>query len=379
MRDVRAALQARLLADTRVATLVAGSTTSTLKLGTGQGAAWSARDVFNITGAGLEAENSLACAQVRVVSGDDLELTASTTLPVAPSAGVTVRGGAREWMRYISASEPGLYYFKRLSDAPVAELFATDADSRVVIVHGDPIDTPELGTLVRTEWILVAMGRDPAWIEGLSQRILLLFHAQKAAIAVDGRDVQEIAVRTSELGERGDGLFERVITIEVLTSDVLDGTYLVPVANARNAAHGDLVTVITTGLAATAIVERTSFNVEDFGRHFDRDKWPRPGRALVVCIEGDGTAVREERQSERLNVKSRVTVRAWVYDRRSYVSLCVTLNDLLYRLGEAMKLVNANDSWARLGYRFEFTDFGLLQVPSPYAGAGVTAVAGYRV
>lgn len=379
--EVRSALLARILADTRVATVVGtSSTTSVVHLGSGEAAAWTRGDMFNVDEA-ASTVNHQAVAQVVDIDTVADTLTVDPPLAAAPAAGAQLGGGAREWPRYVSASDPGMTYFDSLVDAPLEQLFATAADSRCVIAYGDTQDEPELFTRIRSAWLLVLMGRDAAWIEGLTRRLYTLLQKRHDALSVVGRDVQELTVQVTELGERK-GRFERIVTVQVVTSDVIDGTPAVA-DDLRETAHADLTQKITDGLGAAAIVRRVTYDV-DIDRHLPSTISPIPGRALVVLIEGDGTGTRTEKSSERRDVKSQLEVRCWVYDRQD-ARRCAVLNTLLNRLAAAMKAVNTvdvpGDAWSERGYRFEFDGHQMLrgkQGAPPYAGASVQAEASYR-
>lgn len=220
--EVRQALEDLVLADVWASTIGVGSTTSWLVLGSSEAADWEVGDMGRLTSSGAAtSENDRA---VFVVQELDLVLDKIRiwpTLPAAPVSGETAHGGTKSWLRYVSATDPGFNYFRSPQAADVLDLFDDVEDSRVVVGHGDPDHVPELFTRIRSSLVLFLWSRDPAWLEGFAKRVVRLLHHRREDLSLSGRDLWELNVQVSELGRRRDLLHERILAVELVSSEIL--------------------------------------------------------------------------------------------------------------------------------------------------------------
>lgn len=218
-RELRIALVNALTADTRVSTVGSGSTTTVVKVGTGEAASWKIADIANLTGSGGSVANNGVVRTVTIVDTTLDKLTVSPALSASPLAGDTVRGGVREWIRYVSSSDTGCIE-SGYQPSPVATLLsATQPEQRCVIEYDFESDASEVGERMISRPSLTVYGLDGEWLEGCTDRIGKLLHSAPSALTITGHNLWELlADSVSHPFRKGDRIREASVLIHAALS-----------------------------------------------------------------------------------------------------------------------------------------------------------------
>ena len=203
MREARLAVRNRIIADTRIATVGAGSSTTVVQVGVGEAASWAKGDIASFTGTGATLANDKL---IRTITGVDTSLhrlTLESALPVAPASGNQVRGGCREWLIDSLAGGDGVFEWGH-DPHPLQALIALETEKRCICMMNGFAATP--GPLGRIEPAgqLDLYGLDGLWLEGLETRIRQILHDRQSALTASGHKVWSVKVASLPEVFRGD-------------------------------------------------------------------------------------------------------------------------------------------------------------------------------
>jgi len=187
MREFRRALVARIVGDTRVSTVGAGSTTTVVQLGAGQAASWAVADIAYL---GTDVRS------ITVVDTVLDKVTVEPALSAAPASGTQLKGGSREWLRYESAAKPGIYEWG-WEPSPVDSLRTAAGEGRVVVMFGHAPASREMFRRQRDELELQLFGRNVEFLEGAVQALERLLHGQRTGLVVTAHDVWDLSVEST--------------------------------------------------------------------------------------------------------------------------------------------------------------------------------------
>lgn len=215
-RVARIALYDRIVADDVTATVTSGSTTSVVKVGSGQAASFSKGDVANITGTGASAANH---RRVLLVTARDTTLhtvTVSPALDAVPLSGDVLGKGWRQWARAPGAADQlWLYVGPLYGEHPAIALLRATPDEKVVAIMASLSEDRVAGDLMEPGFRIRILGLYLEHVEGAEARLRDLLDARPSGLTMAVGKCHDLVVGQTTAPIRTDDLVERVVPISV--------------------------------------------------------------------------------------------------------------------------------------------------------------------
>ena len=216
-------LYARLLGDVRSSTILAGSTTSVLKVA--DPASWRPSSMVYTTGAGASAANAWWVSVVKKVTVATGELELALPLPAVPVGGANlVKCGVRDWLRYTSADESALEWVKDPRNIEAERIANAEEDPRVVGRYGEIGQGEEarLFDLAGRRFEVRFAGLALPFVLGAMSRAEWLLDADQEDFAAPGLEMHSTKVETTGPVARGDAFYEQrlVVFLEAIPAEV---------------------------------------------------------------------------------------------------------------------------------------------------------------
>lgn len=218
VRDLTLGLVAAIVADSLSSTVTAGSTTTVVKVAAGQAELWAIGDKANVTGTGATAANSGLVRTVIATSAGATTITLDSALPVAPAVGDALKGGLKEWLRYLSATSVGVYEWGFMPSPTDALVAASPLDRHVVAMYGAPSSHEEsLGRNIHA-YSFDLYGLDAEWLQATVDRFRARLHRMPSRVTVSAHRIWRLEVTEAPLPLRQDRLRTSPLAVEAVVS-----------------------------------------------------------------------------------------------------------------------------------------------------------------
>jgi hypothetical protein len=215
VRVARIALYDRVSADTVAGTVIAGSTTSVVKMTTGHEVYFAKGDVANITGTGASVANHRRVVLVTAVDTTIHTVTVSPALSVAPRAGDVLGMGWRQWaLTPADSTHLWLYAGPLYGEHPAMGLLRAASSPPVVGIVAELTGERAVGNREEPSFRLRILGSYLEWVEGAAARVRALLDARQSAVTMVTGVCHGVTVGQVTAPIRTDELIERVLPVQ---------------------------------------------------------------------------------------------------------------------------------------------------------------------